>query len=146
MTGETKDFILITYSDLENSKQAPIRGPRIDKWLWATRIFKTRTAAGEACRGGHVKLKGQRVKPSYIVQLGDRYEIERANRQLDIEVKAFLDKRVSAKLVEEYLIDHTPPEPPKTEKLELEYPLLKRPRGSGRPTKKERREIDSFFG
>lgn len=93
-----------------------------------------------------MKIDGQRVKPSYLVQIGDKYEVERAHRRLDIEVKAFLDKRVSASLVDTYLVDHTPPEPPKTEKLELEYPLLKRPRGSGRPTKKERREIDSFLG
>ncbi|MEM9026304.1 MAG: RNA-binding S4 domain-containing protein [Verrucomicrobiota bacterium] len=131
---------------MENSKLGSEKGPRIDKWLWATRIFKTRTLAAEACRGGHVKIEGQRIKPSYLVQIGDKYEVERAHRRLDIEVKAFLDKRVSASLVDTYLIDHTPPEPPKTEKLELEYPLLKRPRGSGRPTKKERREIDSFLG
>ena len=133
-------------ANLENSKQEPSKGPRLDKWLWSTRIFKTRTVAGDACRGGHVKLNGQSLKPSYLVQLGDRYKVESAHRQLDIEVKAFLDKRVAAKLVENYLIDHTPPEPPKTEKLELEYSLLKRPRGRGRPTKKERREIDEFFG
>ncbi|MGB0372910.1 MAG: RNA-binding S4 domain-containing protein [Opitutales bacterium] len=89
---------------MENIKSENEKGPRIDKWLWATRIFKTRTVAAEACRGGHVKIQGQRVKPSYLVQIGDKLEVERAHRRLDIEVKAFLDKRVAAKLVEAYLI------------------------------------------
>lgn len=80
------------------------------------------------------------------MQVGDRLEVDRAQRKLDIEVKAFLEKRVSAKEVSAFIIDHTPPEPPKTDRLEQDYPLLKRPRGTGRPTKKERREIDVFFG
>ena len=119
---------------------------RIDKWLWAVRIFKTRSLATAACKGGHVKLEGQRLTPSHCVKIGEIYSVERAGNALTIEVAGLLEKRLSASQVAPFLIDHTPPAPPKTEKLDRDFPHLMRPRGAGRPTKKERREIDSFFG
>jgi ribosome-associated heat shock protein Hsp15 len=121
---------------------------RIDLWLWAVRRFKTRSQASDACRKGRIKIAGQQVKPSRLIRPGDFIEIEEPFLTSRLEVKALLKQRVAAKLVADYSVDHTPPEA-----LELARDLKaavragpQREAGSGRPTKRERRELDQIDG
>lgn len=117
---------------------------RIDKWLWAVRLFKTRSQASDACRGGKVKIDGQNVKPSREIKVGEEIEVQLGIVRRKVCVKTVLKNRVGAKLVEEYMKDLTPIE--EYEKLELLKQLNheKRDRGSGRPTKKNRRDISKL--
>jgi len=117
---------------------------RIDKWLWAVRMYKTRNQASEACRAGRVKIDGITVKPSRVVREGNRIEVTQPPLKRTVEVKALLKNRIGAKLVEDYLIDHTSKE--EYEKLLFirEMKTEHRDRGTGRPTKKERRNIDKL--
>lgn len=117
---------------------------RIDKYLWAIRIFKTRSLATEACKAGRVKLNGQNVKPSNIVKIGDSYHIQKGIERKVIKVTGLLDKRVDAKTAVNFYEDHTPVEDTYGYKSVHHAPLFKRDRGTGRPTKKERREIDGL--
>lgn len=118
-------------------------GVRIDKWLWAVRLFKTRSQATEACKTGKVKISGLNVKPSKNIQISEVYTISGVYLRT-VRVINILDKRVGAKLVENYYEDLTPEEEKTkgfiTRSRKFEY----RTRGIGRPTKKERREIDDF--
>ena len=113
---------------------------RIDKWLWCVRIFKTRTIATESCKAGLVKINTRRVKPSSEIKPGDELQVTKEGIHRTFKVLALLDKRIGAKLVPEYLEDLTPPE----EFEKKHYGL--RAHGAGRPTKRERRELDKFFG
>ena len=124
--------------------QIPVHdGPvRIDAWVWAVRLIKTRSAAGEACKAGHVKLNGAAVKPSQQVVPGDRVRVWVNHREYHVEVTATIKKRVGAAVARECYIDHTPPPPPK----EIMASLPKRDRGAGRPSKRERRELDRLRG
>lgn len=110
---------------------------RIDAWLWSVRIYKTRSEATTACRAGHVRLNGQPVKAAATVVPGDRVRVRRAGEKRDLEVAALLVKRVSAQVARTAYVDHTPVR---------ERPLIPqvpvRERGAGRPTKKDRRELD----
>ncbi len=117
---------------------------RIDKYLWASRLFKTRTLAGEACRGGKVKIDGKAVKASREVKEGDVITVQLSGITKTIKVLFAATNRVSAKLVDGLLADLTPQE--EYERLEMlkEFKTEQRPRGSGRPTKKERRDLDQF--
>ena len=117
---------------------------RIDKWLWAARVFKTRSQAAEACAGGKVKIKGARVKPSREVREGDEVEVQFQLIKKIFKVKQPAKNRVSAKNVTEIAFDLTPEE--EIEKLEMYRQLNyeRRDRGTGRPTKKERRQIDDL--
>ncbi|MGC8865876.1 MAG: RNA-binding S4 domain-containing protein [Bacteroidales bacterium] len=117
---------------------------RIDKWLWAVRLFKTRSLATEACKAGKVKIDGQSVKPSREVKVGDVYNINLGSLNKTVEVKACLHNRVSARLVPDYLTDLTPPEEYERQQLIREMNSEKRPKGAGRPTKLERRLIDKL--
>lgn len=117
---------------------------RIDKWLWAARLFKTRSLAGEACRGGKIKINNQTVKPSKEIKEGDVIMIQSAQMQKTVEVKSIASNRVSAKLVDTLLIDRTPVEEYEHLQLLKEFNYERRPRGIGRPTKKERRDIDDL--
>ena len=113
---------------------------RIDKWLWCVRIFKTRTIATESCKAGLVKINTRRVKPSSEIKPGDELQVTKEGIHRTFKVLALLDKRIGAKLVPEYLEDLTPPE-------EFEKKLYGlRAHGAGRPTKRDRRELDKFFG
>jgi len=114
---------------------------RIDKWLWAVRLFKTRTQASDACKGGKIKIAGQNAKPSREIKKGDEIEVQLAAIRKKVRVKELLKNRVAAKLVDDYLEDLTSPE--EYEKLEMMKQLNyeRRERGKGRPTKKERRTI-----
>ncbi len=121
---------------------------RIDVWLWAVRLFKTRSLAAGACRKGQVKIAGQAVKPSRLVRPGDRIEIEQPFLTVVLEMKAPLKHRVGAKLVGDFCMDHTP-----TEAIALANEMRaavraapRRDPGMGRPTKKERRELDQLEG
>ena len=117
---------------------------RIDKWLWAVRLFKTRTQASDACRGGKIKIDGQNVKPSRDIKVGEEIEVQMGIVRKKVAVKAILKNRVGAKLVENYMEDLTPTE--EYEKLDMLKQLNyeKRDRGTGRPTKKNRRDISKL--
>ncbi|NCA84081.1 MAG: RNA-binding S4 domain-containing protein [Clostridia bacterium] len=118
-------------------------GVRIDKWLWAVRVFKTRSMASEACRTGKVTIAGQPVKPSRDTKLGDEVAIK-ISPQLTrtLRVKELLQNRVAARLVPEFADDLTPPEAYEHLKMISQLNYERRDRGAGRPTKKERRDID----
>lgn len=118
---------------------------RIDKYLWAIRVFKTRSLATEACRAGRVKLNGQQqVKPSHTVKIGDSYQIQKGIEKKILNVIGLLDKRVDAKTAVNFYEDVTPEEETFGYKGLLHAPAFKRDRGAGRPTKKDRREIDEL--
>ncbi len=123
---------------------AAIEKLRIDKYLWAIRIFKTRTLATEACKAGKVKLNGQNVKPSYEVKVGDVFQIQKGIERKVIKVLALLEKRSDAKTAVLHYEDQTPEEDTFKFKSIHHAPILKRDRGAGRPTKKDRREIDDL--
>ncbi len=116
---------------------------RIDKWLWAVRLFKTRSKATDACRSGKIKIDNEEVKPSREVRTGQMVSIHHGGITKTVKVIQTLEKRVGAKLVPHYLEDLTPQE--EYHKLELmrQNPFAQR---KGRPTKKERRDIDQWFG
>lgn len=117
---------------------------RIDKYLWAIRIFKTRSMASQACKAGKVKLEGTNVKPSYLVKIGDTYTVQKGIERKKLKVLSFIEKRVAAKEAVKHYEDLTPEEDTAQFKRKFHAPVLKRDRGAGRPTKKERREIDAL--
>jgi ribosome-associated heat shock protein Hsp15 len=114
---------------------------RVDVWLWAVRLAKSRSVATAWCRTGRVRVNGARVKPASRVKVGDRVEF-RTDRERVVEVTVLLPKRVGAPEAEKAYLDHSPPLPSK----ELRVPLALRDRGAGRPTKRDRREIDRLRG
>lgn len=115
---------------------------RVDSWLWAVRLFKTRSLATAACRAGHVRINGERVKAAQGVRLGDEVRIRVSGFDRIVTVRKLVVKRVGAEAAAECLTDITPPPPPKAE-LAL---LPVRDRGAGRPTKRDRREIERLRG
>ena len=117
---------------------------RIDKYLWAIRVFKTRSLATEACKAGKVKQNGQNVKPSGIVKVGETYSIQKGIERKVIKVIGLLERRVDAKTAVQFYEDLTPVEDTYAFKSSFHAPVLKRDRGTGRPTKKDRREIDDL--
>lgn len=126
---------------------APVPGSdvettRVDRWLWAVRITKTRSLATTACQGGHVEVNGASAKPATKVKPGDRVEVRLDGRHRILEVVRPIEKRVGAALAAECLVDHSPPPPERTAADDQ----WARDRGAGRPTKRERREIDRFRG
>lgn len=118
---------------------------RIDKWLWAVRLYKTRTIAAEACRKGQVSLGGVNLKPSRMVKVGDVVSVRKPPITLSFKILQAIENRVSAKLVPEMLEDVTPPEQYELLELSKIGGFVDRARGTGRPTKKERRDLDSFL-
>lgn len=117
---------------------------RIDKWLWAVRIYKTRSQASEECRKGKVIIDGIQVKPSRIVKKGEVISIRKLPVIYTFKVLEMLNSRVAAKLVTNYCIDITPEEELLKLKLDELAGVVRRERGTGRPTKKERRDIDKL--
>lgn len=115
---------------------------RIDSWIWSVRLTKTRSMAADACRGGHVRLNGERVKPSAPVRPGDQVRVRLAGRERIVEVTRLIRKRVGAPVAAECYVDHSPPPPPR---VEVPLPPV-RDRGAGRPTKRDRRELERLFG
>jgi ribosome-associated heat shock protein Hsp15 len=118
------------------------RGIRIDKWLWAVRIFKTRSLASDACRSGKVKILDQAVKPSHEVKIDEVITVAQSPITKTVKVVAVIGNRVSAKLVPGAMEDLTPQEEYQKLKLMKEMNFEYRERGIGRPTKRERREIE----
>ncbi len=119
---------------------------RLDKWLWAVRLYKTRSQASEACKGGKIKIAGVNAKPSRDVNEGDEIEIHSGGIVKKVRVKKAVKNRVSAALVPDLMEDLTPAE--EQEKLQMIRQLNseKRQRGAGRPTKKDRRTLDRLKG
>lgn len=113
---------------------------RVDKWLWAVRMTKTRSQATDVCSAGHVKVNGAPAKAAHPVRVGDRVEAFLHDRQRILEVTKIIEKRVSARLAAECLVDRSPPPPPKEER----FSNFARDPGTGRPTKKDRRTLDRF--
>lgn len=121
---------------------------RMDRWLWAVRIFKTRALAAEACKAGHVRIAGQSVKCSRQVRAGQRVDVQKVGLLRRYEILEPIDKRVGAKLVARYVADHTPPEElERWQEDQRERRLAEResPTGTGRPTKRERRQMEVFL-
>ena len=114
---------------------------RVDKFLWCVRLYKTRALSNQACNKSKIKVNTKKVKASYLVKVDDIISIKKKLITIEIRVKDLLLKRISAKLVENYIEDITPD----SEKIKLEVskklPIVYREKGSGRPTKKERRDM-----
>ena len=117
---------------------------RIDKWLWVARIFKTRTIAAAACKKGQISMKGSNLKPSRTIKEGDVIEVRKPPITYSFLVKQAIEKRVGAKLIPEILENVTPPEQYELLEMNRISGFIDRARGTGRPTKKERRSLDEF--
>ncbi len=115
---------------------------RVDSWLWAVRVYKTRSAATAGCRAGHVRVNGERAKAAQPVRIGDEIRIRIEGFDRILAVRQLITKRVGAPLAALAAEDRTPPRPSASE-LGV---FAKRDRGAGRPTKRERREIDRLRG
>lgn len=111
----------------------------MDRWLWAVRLFKTRSAATDACRAGHVRVNGVAAKPAAAVRVGDRVSARAHARQRDLEVVAVIDRRVGAPAAAACFVDHSPPPPAAGP---ADGPAFARDRSAGRPTKRDRRLLD----
>ena len=107
------------------------------------RLFKTRSLATAACKGGHVRINGHPAKPASAIHVGDRVEARAGERQRVEEVVRLIERRVSAPQAAECFVDHSPPPPPREEYV---APMFRRDRGAGRPTKKDRRNLDRLRG
>lgn len=118
---------------------------RVDKWLWAVRLFKTRNQATEACKKGRILIREQPVKPSRVLRVNDIIQVKKPPVVYSYKVTGLLAKRLSARLVQDYIEDITPKQ--ELEKLKVrETFFISRDKGSGRPTKKERRTMDKLRG
>lgn len=118
---------------------------RIDKWLWAVRIYKTRSIAAEACKKGHIMVRDKSVKPSFTIHEGDIVQVKKSPITYSFRVLKCAENRVGAKLVPELMENVTPPEQYELLEMSRISGFVDRARGTGRPTKKERRDIDSFI-
>ena len=117
---------------------------RIDKWMWATRIFKTRTIAVEACKKNRVMINDVAVKPSRMIKVGDIIQVRKPPATYSFKVLGLTQNRMGAKLVPEYLENITPPEQYEILELNKISGFVDRAKGTGRPTKKDRRNLDEF--
>ena len=117
---------------------------RIDKWLWAARIFKTRTLAAAACKKGQVSLGGNQLKPSRMVRVGDIIDVKKPPITYSFRILQAIEHRVGAKLIPEILENITSPEQYELLEMSKISGFVDRARGTGRPTKKERRAMDAF--
>ena len=115
---------------------------RLDRWMWAVRLTKTRSGAAQACRAGHVQVNGARAKPAAPVRVGDTVRLRVGDRERVVEVVRLLETRVGAELAATCLIDRSPPPPPRDPLARQGY----RPAGAGRPTKRQRRDLDRARG
>lgn len=117
---------------------------RVDKWLWAARIFKTRSQAADACKNNRVSINGATAKPSRQVKVGDQVSVKKAPMTYTFVVKQTIEKRVGAKLVPEVLENITPAEQYALLEMSRISGFIDRARGTGRPTKKDRRAMEDF--
>jgi ribosome-associated heat shock protein Hsp15 len=115
---------------------------RVDRWLWAVRLTKTRSGAAQACRAGHVQVNGVRVKPAAPVKAGDTVRVRVGDRERVVEVARLLETRVGAELAAACLVDRSPPPPPRDPLASQGF----RDPGMGRPTKRDRRVLDRTRG
>lgn len=115
---------------------------RVDSWIWSVRLVKTRSMGATACRGGHVRVNGERVKPAYAVRVGDEVRLRHGGRARIVVVKRVIRKRVGPPVAAECYVDNSPPPPPR----EAVAPAGVRDRGAGRPTKRDRRELERLRG
>jgi ribosome-associated heat shock protein Hsp15 len=115
-----------------------LESTRVDRWLWSVRAFKTRGLATEACRAGHVAVNRGVTKPATTVRVGDVVTIRLDGRDRVLEVARVIDRRVGAPVAAECVVDHSPPPPPR----QTEASGLTRDPATGRPTKRDRRQID----
>jgi len=120
----------------------PLSSVRVDSWTWAVRLFKTRSLATAACRAGHVRVNGDRAKAAQAVKVGDEVRVRSSGFDTIVVVTRVVAKRVGAAVAVECYTDLTPPPPPREEVALL--PI--RDRGTGRPTKRERRELEELRG
>lgn len=118
---------------------------RIDKYLWAIRAYKTRSEASDACAGNKVRINGVPAKPSKVIKIDDVIEVHKGSVAFTYKVVQVLESRVGAALVEQYALNLTPQSELDKLHAPLETIVLKRDRGTGRPTKKERRELDTLM-
>jgi ribosome-associated heat shock protein Hsp15 len=115
---------------------------RVDAWIWSVRLTKTRALAAAACRAGHVRVNGERVKPAQAVRVGDEVRLYHAGRERIVVVKTVVRKRVGPPVAAECYVDNSPPPPPREEVVVVAH----RDRGAGRPTKRERRDLERLRG
>lgn len=118
---------------------------RIDKWMWAARIFKTRTIAAEACKKGRISINGAQAKPARTVKPGDVVQVRKPPVTYSFKVLQAIEKRVGAKLVPNVMENVTTPDQYELLEMSKISGFVDRARGTGRPTKKERRDLDEFF-
>lgn len=118
---------------------------RLDKYLWAIRIFKTRSEATDACNGNKVKISGVSAKPSKLVKVGDVIEVRKVSVTFTYKVLALAEKRMGAALVPAHAENLTPQEELSKLQIPRETIVMSRDRGTGRPTKKDRRVIDTLM-
>lgn len=117
---------------------------RIDKWMWAVRIFKTRTIAVEACKKGRVMIQGVTVKPARMVKPGDEIQVRKSPIVYTFRVLDITEKRMGAKLVPQYMLNCTSAEQYAILERHTAAGFVDRAKGTGRPTKKDRRDLDTF--
>jgi ribosome-associated heat shock protein Hsp15 len=115
---------------------------RVDSWIWSVRLASTRSGASAACRAGHVRVNGVRVKPAHLVRAGDEVRLRVGRRDRVVVVQRVISKRVGAPAAAECFVDNSPPLPPREEVAAVAV----RDRGTGRPTKRERRSIEKLLG
>lgn len=118
---------------------------RIDKWLWAVRLFKTRTLAIESCKKGRIMIQGTNIKPSRMIKVGDVIQIKKSPITYSFKVLDLSEKRMGAKLVPQFMEDVTSPAEYEILELSKVSGFIDRDRGAGRPTKKDRRDLDDFI-
>ncbi len=117
---------------------------RIDKWLWAARVYKTRTLASDACKNGRITINGALAKPSRTVKVGDQVGVKKSPITYTFRVLQAIEKRVGSKLLPEVFENITPPEQYELLEMNQISGFIDRARGTGRPTKKDRRALDDF--
>ena len=115
---------------------------RVDSWIWSVRLTKSRSMAADACRGGHVKVNNESVKPSHQLRVGDEVRVRQDQRERVVVVSKLISKRVGPPAAAECYVDNSPPPPPS----ELFVRVAVRDRGAGRPTKRDRRDMDRLRG
>ncbi|MBP5777105.1 MAG: RNA-binding S4 domain-containing protein [Prevotella sp.] len=119
---------------------------RIDKWLWAARIFKTRSIAADACKNGRITIKGVNVKPSHMVKVGEVVSVRKPPVTYSFKILKTIEQRVGAKLLPEIYENVTTPDQYELLEMNRISGFVNRARGTGRPTKKDRRAMDAFVG
>lgn len=123
----------------EKPQTTPVR---LDRWLWAARLFRSRSLAAAGCEGGKAEVNGQRAKPHRLVRVGDLIEVTTVGGRRRLRVRGTAERRGPAAAARELYEDLTPPPPPREERVE---PPARRARGAGRPTKRERRQLERFL-